>query len=99
MAPPLPPPGVPPRAGLAPRPTAVLSLSTLLRTTQETPMLLSALPLAHTPPSPEPPPNVLFTTYTGAPWHWLSTRSAAPPRPGPAWAPRVRTEPGPTDLN
>ena len=51
MAPPLPPPGVPPRAGLAPRPIAELRVMTLLSTTQETPMLDSAPPLEQTPPA------------------------------------------------
>jgi hypothetical protein len=40
----------------------LLWLSTLLSTTQETPMLLSAPPLAHEPPCPEAPPKVLPTT-------------------------------------
>jgi len=34
---------------------------TLLSTTQETPMLLSAPPLEQTPPWPAAPPNVLLT--------------------------------------
>src|SRR6266545_1007206 len=79
MAPPLPPPGVPPRAGLAPLP------NTLLSTTHETPMLLSPAPLEHTPPL-----NVLLTTYTGRPRDWLSARMAAPPRSGPVGSQRLR---------
>src|SRR3954469_25089628 len=87
MAPPLPPPGVPPRAGFAPRPTAELPVSTLLRTRQDTAMLLSAAPFEHPPPS-----NVLPTTYTGSPFDWLSTRSAAPPRSGPVRSQRLPTK-------
>src|ERR1041384_3508303 len=85
MAPPLPPPGVPGRAGLAPRPTAELWCSTEFSTTQETPMLLSAPPLEH-----EPPSKVLVVMYTGCPFDWLSTRRAAPPRSGPVWSQRLR---------
>src|SRR6476469_6719077 len=83
MAAPLPPPGVPARAGLAPLPIARLWLMTLLSTTHETPMLLSAPPFEHVFPSLAEPPNVLLVTYTGSPWDWLSTRSAAPPTSGP----------------
>src|SRR5690606_20029543 len=70
---------------------AWLWLSTLLSTTHETPMLLSAPPLAQDPPSPGAPPKVLPTTYTGSPWYWLSTRIAAPPRSGPVGSQRLRT--------
>src|SRR3954452_19375279 len=84
MAPPLPPPGVPPRAGFAPLPTAELPVNELFSTVHETPMLLRAPPLEH-----EPPVNVLPTTYTGRLWLWLSTRSAAPPRSGPLRSQRL----------
>jgi hypothetical protein len=50
MPAPLPPPGLPERAGFAPFPIALLWLMTLLRTTHETPMLLSAPPFEHVPP-------------------------------------------------
>src|SRR3569833_402318 len=99
MAPPLPPPGVPPRAGLAPEPTAELYDRTLLSTVQETPMLLSAPPLEHEPPCPDTPPNVLLTTYTGRFRDWLSTRMAAPPRSGPVRSQRLRTNREFTTLN
>jgi hypothetical protein len=56
MPPPLPPPGAPELAGLAPQPMAWLPAMTLLSTTQDTPMLLSAPPLEQTPPR-----NVLCT--------------------------------------
>src|SRR4029453_16870182 len=91
MAPPLPPPGVPGFAGFAPRPIAELCDSTLLSTTHDTPMLLSAPPLEHTPPCPAAPPNVLLTTYTGRSRCWSSTRMAAPPRSGPVPSHRFRT--------
>ena len=45
MAPPLPPPGVPALAGLAPRPIALLPRNSLSVTAHETPMLDSAAPL------------------------------------------------------
>src|SRR4051794_10145753 len=91
MAPPLPPPGWPACAGFAPRPTAVLCVIRLLSTTQDTPMLLSAPPLEHTPPCPFAPPNVDCATYTGRPWYWSSARIAAPPRSGPVRSQRLRT--------
>src|SRR5487761_743659 len=78
MAAPLPPPGVPPRAGFAPQPIAWLCVRTLLSTTHDTPMLLSAPPLAHTPSR-----KVLCTMYTGRLRYWLSALIAAPPRSGP----------------
>src|SRR5689334_3426689 len=78
MAPPLPPPGVPLRAGLAPLPMAWLRVNRLFRMVQDTPMLLSAPPLEHTPPS-----KVLPTMYTGRSFDWSKTRTAAPPRSGP----------------
>ena len=56
MAAPLPPPGVPELAGFAPQPMAWFPAITLLSTVQDTPMLLSAPPLEHTPPR-----NVLCT--------------------------------------
>lgn len=56
MAAPLPPPGVPEAAGLAPKPMAWFPVMTLLSTTQDSPMLLSAPPLEQTPPR-----NVLCT--------------------------------------
>src|SRR4051794_36611488 len=84
MAPPLPPPGVPPRAGFAPCPIAWLPVKTLFSTAQETPMLDSAAPLEQ-----EPPVNVLCTTYTGSPFDWLSPRIAAPPRSGPVVSQRL----------
>ncbi|GAB3873427.1 hypothetical protein GCM10027610_140580 [Dactylosporangium cerinum] len=90
---------MPARAGLAPLPTAELYDSTLFSTTHDTPMLLSAPPLAHTPPWPEAPPKVLPTTYTGWLWNWLSTRIAAPPRSGPFWSQRLRTKRELTTLN
>src|SRR4249920_2593356 len=60
MAPPL-----PPSPAFWPWPTALFSESTLLRMFHDTPMLLSAPPLAHALPRPGLPPNVLFTTQTG----------------------------------
>src|SRR5215472_12131032 len=78
MAPPLPPPGVPDRAGLAPWPIAWLWVMTLLSTTQDTPMLLSAPPLEQAPPR-----KVSLVMYTGRLSHWDSARIAAPPRSGP----------------
>ena len=62
MAPPLPPPGVPARAGLAPVPIAVLWLNRLLSTVHETPMLLSAAAVRALVAVPGAPPNVLLTT-------------------------------------
>ena len=50
MAPPLPPPGVPALAGLAPRPIALLPRNSLSVTAHETPMLDSAAPLEQRPP-------------------------------------------------
>src|SRR6478735_5761201 len=87
MAPPLPPPAVPPRAGFAPRPTARLPVKVLLSTRQETPMLLNAPPLLHRPPRKE-----LRTTYTGRSRCWSSTRTAAPPRSGPRGSHRLPTK-------
>src|SRR5215470_15071583 len=84
MAPPLPPPGVPDRAGLAPRPIAWLWVMTLLSTTQDTPMLLSAPPLEQAPPR-----KVSLVMYTGRLSHWDSARIAAPPRSGPAGKQRL----------
>src|SRR5262245_26556756 len=78
MAPPLPPPGVPDRAGLAPLPIALLWFIRLLSTTQDTPMLLIALPFEHVPFT-----NVLRVTYTGSPCDWLNARTAPPPMSGP----------------
>ena len=78
MAPPLPPPAVPGWAGFCPYPMARLLVMTLLLTTQETPMLLSAPPLEH-----RPPVNVSLVMYTGRFRHWASARMAAPPRSGP----------------
>ena len=83
MPPPLPPPGVPARAGLAPLPTASFQLITLLRITHDTPMLLMAPPLEHSLPRASLPPNVLLVTYTGWLSYWLSTRTAPPPTSGP----------------
>ena len=62
MAPPLPPPGVPGRWGLAPLPMASLKLSTLLMTCHDTPMLLSAPPFEHRLPRFARPPKVLLVT-------------------------------------
>src|SRR5215831_7072758 len=84
MAPPLPPPGVPDRAGLAPWPIAWLWVMTLLSTTQDTPMLLSAPPLEQAPPR-----KVSLVMYTGRLSHWDSARIAAPPRSGPAGKQRL----------
>src|SRR5579859_526339 len=86
MAPPLPPPGVPPRAGLAPCPMAWLPVITQLSTAHETPMLDSAPPLEHTPSV-----KVLPNTYTGRLCDWLSARTAAPPRSGPVASQRLCT--------
>src|SRR5262245_21348013 len=69
---------------------ARLKLNTLLRTTHETPMLLSAAPFEHVLPRPLAPPNVLWTTYTGAPLYWLSTRNAPPPTSGPVESQTLR---------
>src|SRR5215468_3940824 len=105
MAPPLPPPGVPDRAGLAPTPIAWLRVMTLLSTTQDTPMLLSAPPLEQAPPR-----KVSLVMYTGRFSHWDSARIAAPPRSGPvekqrlpmnresttlSWPPRSKMAPPP----
>src|ERR1017187_278526 len=105
MAPPLPPPGVPWADGLPPQPIARLYLSTLLSTSQETPMLLSAQPLEHTPPR-----NVSREMYTGRFRYSLRARMAAPPRSGPvesqrllknlelttlSWPPRAKMAPPP----
>src|SRR6478672_3601222 len=84
MAPPLPPPGVPDRAGLAPEPIAWLRVMTLLSTTQDTPMLLSAPPLEQAPPR-----KVSLVMYTGRFSHWDSARIAAPPRSGPVGKQRL----------
>src|SRR5581483_9680566 len=62
---------------------------TQLSTLHETPMLLSAPPLEHTPPCPGAPPKVLSTTYTGMPCHCSRARTAAPPRSGPAESQRL----------
>src|SRR4029079_6908198 len=83
-APPEPPPGVPERSGLAPRPRARLPLTTLWKTAPATPMLLSAAPLLQTPRV-----NVLATTYTGRPWCCDSARTAPPPRSGPVGSQRL----------
>src|SRR5690242_9114636 len=64
---------------------------TLLSTIHDTPMLLSAPPFEHTPPWPEAPPKVLLTMYTGRSCDWSRTRIAAPPRSGPVWSHRLRT--------
>jgi hypothetical protein len=58
----------------------------LSRTCHETPMLLSAEPLLHTPCR-----NVLPTTHTGRPSYWLSARTAPPPRSGPVRSQRLPT--------
>src|SRR5438552_1362799 len=50
MAPPLPPPGVPDRAGAAPEPIAWLWVMTLLSPTRDRPLLLSAPPVEQAPP-------------------------------------------------
>src|SRR6202167_4961304 len=84
MAPPLPPPGVPACAGLAPSPMARLPVRVLPRITQDPPMVLSAPPLEHTPPV-----KVLPVTSTGRFWYWLSARMAAPPRSGPVESQRL----------
>src|SRR5215469_7434406 len=84
MAPPLPPPGVPARAGLAPDPIAWLWVITLLSTTQDVPMLLSAPPLEQAPPR-----KVSLVMYTGRFCHWDRARIAAPPRSGPAGKQRL----------
>src|SRR5512138_3168333 len=86
MPPPLPPPGVPGAAGLPPLPTARLSLTIVLSTVQDTPMLESAPPLEQALPMPSDPPKVLLTTYTGRPWYWLNARMAPPPTSGPVSA-------------
>src|SRR5580693_3971105 len=78
MAPPLPPPGAPVLAGLAPQPIAWLPVSRLLITVHDTPILLSAPPFEHTPPV-----NVLCTMYTGTAGSCSNARMAAPPRSGP----------------
>src|SRR3990170_6656545 len=83
MAPPLPPPGVPPCWGLAPQPMAWLLRKTLLIIVHETPMLLIPPPLEQMPPS-----KVVLTTYTGRFWYWLNTRSPAPPTSGPVGSQR-----------
>src|SRR5262245_52461713 len=49
-------------------------------------MLLIPPPFEHVLPNPSAPPKVLFTTYTGKPWYWLNTRTAAPPTSGPVSA-------------
>src|SRR5690606_16772770 len=89
MAPPLPPPGVPARAGLAPIPIASLEVKTLLRIVHDTPMLDTAPPLEHTLARSPGPPKVLLTTYTGRSWNWSNTRMAAPPTSGPVGAHRL----------
>ena len=61
MAPPLPPPGVPGFAGLAPLPIAWLPVNTLLRMVHDTPMLEIAPPFEHSLRRLPAPPNVLFT--------------------------------------
>jgi hypothetical protein len=90
MAPPLPPPGVPGCAGLAPWPVAWLWVKTLLSTVHETPMLLSAPPLEQALPSPGAPPKVELTTNTGSPPDWLRARMAPPPTSGPVSSQRLR---------
>src|SRR5215471_4557502 len=99
MAPPLPPPGVPADAGLAPKPIASLKLNTELITSHDTPMLDRAAPLEHRPPWPAAPPNVLPTMYTGWPCDWLSTRMAPPPRSGPVESQTLRKNREFTTLN
>src|SRR6516165_5372559 len=78
---------------------------TLLRTTQEVPMLLSAPPLEQAPPR-----KVSLVMYTGRFCHWDRARIAAPPRSGPvrkhrlpmnrelttlSWPPRSKIAPPP----
>src|SRR4249919_1787678 len=78
---------------------------TLLSTTQDTPMLLSAPPLEQAPPR-----KVSLVMYTGRFSHWDSARIAAPPRSGPvgkqrlpmnresttlSWPPRSKMAPPP----
>ncbi len=59
---------------VAPWPIAWLPVMRLSSTAQWTPMLLSAPPLEHAPPR-----NMLYDTYTGRFWYWLSARMAVPP--------------------
>src|SRR5689334_10368606 len=84
MAPPLPPPGVPDRAGLAPEPIAWLRVMTLL----------SAPPLEQAPPR-----KVSLVMYTGRLSHWDSARIAAPPRSGPVGKQRLPMNREPTTLS
>ena len=84
MAPPLPPPGVPAWAGLAPVPIARLSKKRLFSTVQETPMLLRAPPLLHTLLSKR-----LSATYTGRLSYCERARMAPPPMSGPLGSQRL----------
>ena len=63
---------------------ARLPVKVLSCTTQDTPMLLRAPPLEHTPPV-----KVLPVTSTARFWYWLSARMAAPPRSGPVESQRL----------
>jgi len=61
-----------------------LALKRLLSTVQETPMLLSAPPLAHVLALKRLP-----TTYTGRPRYCDSARTAPPPMSGPSASQRL----------
>ena len=66
---------------------ARLPVNVLPLIVHDTPMLLSAPPLAQ-----RPPVKVLRTTLTGRLRYWLSARTAAPPTSGPVRSQRLPTK-------